>query len=385
MGRSFVEGVGTREGKITRDSVRDLVALCQQERFFALELTCSVTVMDAPSTTLRLTLGDRSREVLNRSPGGPSDVFPEENAHIPVHQALDRIANAIDQAVNIDQWIGIEDQRRALFKNSKDGRLLPAENDSNSGDRSVADLQNEELARVSALFEEAKELAGRSPASDHEALAAYAKAEDEAVKGLDKATKMHQATQDRFTMLLKDIIRESDKFVSSVFTEKVIEATPWQDLLATDQERHWQHYNLQQFRLDGNGIQILGPASNATETGLIVFPDTGGFRDFELELGFTLRGKIDCVLRLGRRLDNTQERLTLSTNGQEPLVENRSYLLQAKFIGSSLTEILTPHDAGSSNTTTSWFMSRKGGFGIQVSEGTELKITWLRVRRLRDA
>lgn len=390
-GRSFVLAVGEREGLVSRESVRNLVGLCRLERFFDLDMECHVMVTDVPSTTLRLTLGDRTREVTNRWAGSGSDMFPEENAHIPVHQALDGIADAIDRAVNIEQWIGSESEREHRFRNSRDG-LLPSgdtQSEARCGSARTTDPtppQNEEQERVARLADEAKRLAGNGPVSEGEALAAFSKAEDEAAKCLDRAVHGNDETASTFFVAqYRQILNDSDAFVTSLFTPERVEATPWVDLLAPNQEKHWQHYGVEQFRIEEGCLQLLGPRAGASERGLIVFPDTGGFRDFELELEFTLKGTIDWVFRLGRRLDNTIESWNVSTAGPEPLTEGRLYSLHATMIGSRLTGRLVPEDTVLPETTSSWIKSRKGGLGAQIHEGAELKITRFRVRRLRDA
>jgi hypothetical protein len=119
-GRSYVQAVGEREYHIPREALRDLVALCERQKFFELKLNCSVIVTDVPSTVLRLKLGDRARVIENRW-GGSESGFPEEDEHMAVHQLLDDLAYAVDRAVNVEQWIGSEEERKRLFERSRDG------------------------------------------------------------------------------------------------------------------------------------------------------------------------------------------------------------------------------------------------------------------------
>jgi hypothetical protein len=389
-GRSFVLEVGDREGTASRDSIRALVALFQLESFFELDMHCSEMVTDVPDTTIRFTLGARSREVTNRWSGDDSDPSPEEKAHIPVHQSLDALADAIDHAVNIEQWIGTESQRENSFRNSRDGRLPSATPKSEYGIRStsVADLpppQGDDQIAASKLLEEARRLAAAGPASEHDALEAFGNAEDEAAKGLDRSMSTGDETASAFfETLYKRILVESDTFVSRMFIPNLVESTPSVDLLAPDQEVHWQKNEFQESRLESGILRLVGPAIGASENGLVLFPDSGALRDFQLEMEFALKGKIDVLFRIGRRVDNTVERWTLSTQGPEPLIEGRTYTLQASMIGSHLSGRLVPDDVKLPSTDSSWFMSRKGAIGIQLHEAAELKITRFRLRRLRD-
>jgi hypothetical protein len=385
-GRSFVVVANEQEAEVSRDSVRELVAQFEKAEFFDLDLNCGSTVMDAPSVRLQLRLGDRSRAIINHWTG-PSF----EDDRLAAHRVLDAIADSIDRAVGIEQWIGTEDQRKTLFEHSRDGRPPPTEGNPTSARSSAHTAttlppQGEEQEMVSRLLEEAKRLARGGPASEREALAAFSKAEDEAAKGLDRSMQRNDETASAFFVdKYRQILTDSDAFVTSVFTTERVEATQWVDLLAADQDKHWQRYGVKQFRMEGGILQVLGPDSGDSEYGLIAFPDPAGLRDFDLELEFTLKGTIDWLFRLGRRVDNTVEAWFVSTGGMDPLKEGRSYTLHATMIGSRLTGRLVPEDAVMPMIESSWTKSRKGAVGAQIDAGADLKITRFRIRRLRDA
>ncbi|MFN0006903.1 MAG: hypothetical protein ACKVXR_03270 [Planctomycetota bacterium] len=243
------------------------------------------------------------------------------------------------------------------------------------------------------LFEEAAALAkasGESPEKMRAALAAYTKAEDEATAVLDKV--MRQKDEDAKQFYQKEyrrIVDESNAFVTSVFTPEVIERTPWTDLLSRDQKDNWQNYGNEGFRgiAEGSGfLEIAGPAPGTTANGLVAVPSTGGYRDFVIDMEFTLnKGIVDWLFRLGRRVDNTVEYYPVSTDGENALKAGTSYRMEASYIGGKLTVSLSPEDAPSLEVESGWTKSRKGAFGAQIHEGVELKITRLKIKILRAA
>lgn len=242
------------------------------------------------------------------------------------------------------------------------------------------------------LFEEASaaaKVSGESPEKMRAALNAYTKAEDEATVILDKVMRMKEEdTKQFYTGEFKRIVEESNAFVTSVFTPEVIERTPWTDLLAKDQKDNWQNYGLEGFRgLESGGpLEVAGPAAGSTAYGLIAVPSTGGYRDFVIDMEFTLdKGIVDWLFRLGRRVDNTVEYYPVSTGGENALKPGVSYRMEASYIGSKLSVVLSPADSTDLTVESGWTKMRKGAFGGQIHEGVELKITRLKVRILRGA
>lgn len=241
------------------------------------------------------------------------------------------------------------------------------------------------------LFEEASSLAkvaGESPEKMRAALNAYTKAEDEATAILDKVMRMKdEDTKKFYTNEFKRIVDESNAFVTSVFTPEVIERTPWTDLLAKEQKDNWQNYAVEGFRgFEGGPLEVAGPPAGLTANGLIDVPKTGGYRDFVIDMEFTLnKGIVDWLFRLGRRVDNTVEYYSVSTAGENALKPGVSYRMEASYIGSKLNVVLSPADASDLTVESGWTKMRKGAFGAQIHEGVELKITRLKVRILRGA
>jgi hypothetical protein len=238
---------------------------------------------------------------------------------------------------------------------------------------------------LARLRQEAKTLAGGGPDKVRPALLAYAKAEDEATKLLDRAMQLKdEETKKYYTDQFKELLEESNAFVTGVFDPGMIESTAWTDLLSGDNAQNWQNYGLKGFRIEGGKLEAIGP-EGGTANGLIDVPKSGGYRDFAIDMEFTLKGQVDALFRLGKRVDNTVESWNLNTNGAEALKPGQTYVLQATYIGSKLTGSLTPADVSLPQMESSWTKSRKGAFGFQMHDGSELRITRLRIRQLRDA
>jgi hypothetical protein len=245
-------------------------------------------------------------------------------------------------------------------------------------------------AILKRLFEEASAAAAAAsggPEKMRAALNAYTRAEDEATSLLDRVMRQKdQDTKEYYTNEFKKIVEESNAFMERVFTPEVIERTPWTDLLAEGQKDNWQNYGLTGFRLERGVLEVAGPAAGSTANGLIAVPAAGGYRDFVIDMEFTLnKGIVDWLFRLGRRVDNTVEYYPVSTNGENALKVGVSYRMEAKFIGGKLNVALTPADSTELTTESGWTKSRKGAFGGQIHESVELKITRLKIRELRNS
>lgn len=237
---------------------------------------------------------------------------------------------------------------------------------------------------LARLRQEAKTLAGAGPDKVRTALVAYSKAEDEATKLLDRAMQLKdEETKKFYTDQFKELMEESNTYVIGIFDQGMIESTAWTDLLSEENKKHWQNYGLQGFRIDGGKLEAIAQKGGAT-LGLVAVPDQGSYRDFTLDMEFTLTGAVDIYFRLLKRADNTVENWQLSTTGADPLKAGQTYTLQASYIGSKLIGSLTPADVSLANTESSWTKSRKGGIGFQMHDGAELRITRLRIRQLRD-
>ena len=244
----------------------------------------------------------------------------------------------------------------------------------------VAEVDKIVLAR---LRQEAKALAGGGPDKVRAALTAYSKAEDESTRLLDRAMKLKdEAVKTQYTKEYRELMDEANAYVTGVFDEGQINSTPWTDLLTEENKKHWQSPGLQGFRVENGKLEAIAQKGGSA-LGLIDFPDGGGFRDFTLDMEFTLTGSVDALFRLGRRVDSTTEQWNISTTGQQPLKAGQTYTLQASYIGAKLVCTLNPPDAEGYSTESKWTMVRKGAVGFQLHDGAELRVTRMRIRQLR--
>jgi hypothetical protein len=128
---------------------------------------------------------------------------------------------------------------------------------------------------------------------------------------------------------------------------------------------------------------MIGPDADAKGEGLISIGDREQWRDFVVDLEFTLEsGSFDLYLRIGTKADGTVPQVNF-TAGQDGLVAGKSYEITGKMIGSSLEVSTYPEDMETAVANLQWAMSRLGGLGFSLKETTRLKITRLRVRELR--
>jgi hypothetical protein len=109
---------GEYQGTISEDAIRGLLTLFESYEFLDLQFHCNILVNDAPATRIRLKIGGRERVIDNVLSGRMSTGDPEEDQHASAHQHLHEIAGTIDEAVEIEQWIGSPEDRRTAFKDS---------------------------------------------------------------------------------------------------------------------------------------------------------------------------------------------------------------------------------------------------------------------------
>ncbi len=121
-GASFVLVTGEQHGSVSQEAVRRLLSLFEKYEFLDLKFTCHGSVLDAPSTRIRLKIGDRELALTNHW-FGQATGDPEEDEHMSAHLHLQELAHSIDAAVEIEQWIGTSEDRKAAFQHSwSDGR-----------------------------------------------------------------------------------------------------------------------------------------------------------------------------------------------------------------------------------------------------------------------
>lgn len=239
-------------------------------------------------------------------------------------------------------------------------------------------------AFAARLHEDAKAQATSGAANARAALTAYTRAEDELLKLFEGAARRHapDEVQKYYQLHFEQIIQESDALATSLFTPDVIDKTPWTDLLAPDKLKDWQNDGLKGFRIDSGTLHAVGPEPG-TKIGTMDVPAAGGYRDFQLEMEFTLvQGKFDMYFRLGRRFDNSVPNYNMVTSRDSGFKAGRTFTATATFIGSHL-KLVFSGDIQEWEYDSSWTKSRKGAFGVAVFENSEVKFTKLRIRELR--
>lgn len=260
----------------------------------------------------------------------------------------------------------------------------------------VAQLkQNTDRVYASKLHDEARSAA--NAANDvvgrQAALKKYTEAEDEIVKLFEESLKKNQNELSKYYEgHFREVIDESDLLAKAIFTTDFIEKQPWKDLLSADQAPNWNAASLEGFsqKFERGALTLRGPNAAARQNGVTSIGDREQFRDFVLDFEFTiLKGEFELYARVGKRFDGTVESLKFSALDESP---NASFLLSANepysgtltFIGSSWTCELSAGDPQTVEQV-KWVQSRRGGIGLLVPTESEVKITRMRIKSLRQS
>jgi hypothetical protein len=244
-----------------------------------------------------------------------------------------------------------------------------------------------EQGYIVKLRDDAKALAAKGPAEAKDALTAMTKAEDEIVRMLDDAIKSRkpQETVQFYQDQLKAIIPESDALVKQVFTDEVIEKTPWTDLLSEGQKQHWQNAAFKGWQIKDGVLQGVGPDLDSKVTAIMSVGDQLRWRDYLFECEYQLvKGEATFHFRLGASVNNNTLSFPVSTTGGVPFKANTPLNISARVLGSYIKvefgdEEHTPYEEQEMR----WTVTRKGGIGVSVPPGSEIKITKMRIKVLR--
>jgi len=214
----------------------------------------------------------------------------------------------------------------------------------------------------------------------------YSRAEDEILKLWQKAYRdKNKDTEPTLQSLYVDVLRESNELSTNLFTEEVIEKTPWKNLLTGELKSTWVGSEFEGFRwVNGpNGLQIIADKTRNRSSGLVTVGPVAGWRDFQLEMEFTIeKGEAELILRVGK--DATKaEALKLTTSGADPLQTGKKYTATVTVVGELLRFV---YRDGSPPDITRKFHptnSRKGQVGFVAHDGTSLLVSKLQIRELR--
>jgi hypothetical protein len=239
-------------------------------------------------------------------------------------------------------------------------------------------------AYADRLFDEAQNLAVKGPGEARAALAAFAKAEDEFTALLDEAyTKRNQEAIAYVTPKFQSIIEESDKLAVATFTADYIAKIEARDILRTVEASKWGQDGLKGFRIDNGTLQAIGLDPGSKKDGVFSVGDLEKWRDFELEFDFTLvKGEAQFYFRLGKQIQSAEG--FQANSGAEDWKAGESYTCKATLVGSNMKlEFSDNANQEPRESLLDWRRSRKGAFGVVVPQGSEIKITKMRLRLMR--
>jgi len=241
------------------------------------------------------------------------------------------------------------------------------------------------------LLVRARALAEREPV-DRESLADLTWIEDKIFHELDVVARVWMKHMDDAALLArknacevayKELLGLSDRAVNRVFTPPAIESAPWRDLL-TDASA-WKSSELPGFEhpLTDGVLHLVGPDPAAGGMGVMSIGDAEAWRDFVVEIEFTLhRGSVELFFRLPPLWQkNVESRELVLQDGSIEL--DRKYLFTFTILGSILIQDVHASDMSPTYDTISWVQVRKGALGIAVPRETEVEITRLRAKILR--
>jgi hypothetical protein len=226
-----------------------------------------------------------------------------------------------------------------------------------------------------------------------EELFAATRAEDEAVKALDTAIKARERPDviEPLTQQYRQCIEKTDALVNKVFTPEVIERTPWTNLLADPQKDYWQHVAFQSWQITDGVLDCVGPALDAKQTAIMSIGDLEQWRDFVLDVEFTLvAGESAFHFRLGPFVNTSTLSLKVACDGEGHSDADTSFRLGASnqmtvtLLGSSWrVDFADPAHASHDEPEVPWVIRRKGAVAVSVPPGSAIRITRMRIKVLR--
>ncbi len=239
-------------------------------------------------------------------------------------------------------------------------------------------------AYADRLFDEAKSLAAKGPSEARAALAAFAKAEDEFTVLLDEAyNKRNQEAIAYITPKYQSIIDDSDKLAVATFTADVFARADARDVLKTVEPAKWGQDGLKGFRIDASGLQAIGLDPGSKKDGVFSVGDLEKWRDFELDFEFqVVKGEAQFYFRLGKQIQSAEGFMVQT--GAEDWKAGETYSCKATLVGSTMRlEFGDNANQEPRESTLDWRRSRKGAFGVVVPQGSEVKITKMKLKLMR--
>src|SRR5262249_44916643 len=143
-------------------------------------------------------------------------------------------------------------------------------------------------AYADALLSEAKAAAAGGPENERAALPKYAKAEDELLAMLENAHNNKDPEEKWYEERYQRCIKESDAISTELFNADAIKKAPVRDLLTADAK--WNPVKDLPgftFALD-HGVAKMATSADAKNDGIVSIGDLENWRDFALEMDFTV-------------------------------------------------------------------------------------------------
>jgi hypothetical protein len=239
-------------------------------------------------------------------------------------------------------------------------------------------------AYADALVSEAKSAAAGGIENQRASLPKYAKAEDELLVMFETAHNAKDPEEKWYEERYRRVITESDAISKELCTPEAIKKAPLRDLLTPDTK--WNPVkDLEGFTFNmDRGVAHVANSATAKYEGVVSVGDLDNWRDFALEMEFTLvKGRADVYLRLGRRADSRVYNFVLDTEGRDALVAGQQYRAEITFIGSTASINIKAEGVSPRSDEVFWGKSRKGAIGFVIPAGSELTISQMRIRVLR--
>lgn len=243
-----------------------------------------------------------------------------------------------------------------------------------------------ERVYVERLWQEAQTQA-KDPGTLRAAMVSFAAAEDACValfenKIPDPTGELKKFGGDK----MKLIYDESDAAAYQLYTADTINKTEWTDLLSGDMKDQWQSDQVGGFRIENGVMQIVGPEQGSGKIGLASVPKKIQWRDFQVEIEFEIvKGRSDFYFRLLRRADSAVSGPQIVVGNDEgQLAPNKKVTMIATCVGSKLSYNFPGGElADVADYAINWTKTRRGGFGLAVHPGSEIKVSKLKARLLR--
>ena len=99
--------------------------------------------------------------------------------------------------------------------------------------------------------------------------------------------------------------------------------------------------------------------------------------------GPLVKGESTFHFRLGKSVNNTVYNAQMSTSGNTAFKAGTANSFTCTMIGSHVKVAFADAERSGGDEDLRWTMSRKGGIGISVPAGSDVKLTKMRIRVLR--